>query len=269
MNMPKLNPTKRAREYNFYSEYQRIKTVEAYLFKGLSHRKIDTEILGLDSKKSKGYQAMAILHCLGLKAEFKGIFVGYSYELALDRMKQEEDEAYKCIIEIIEKINNLKEDSFIDEEEKENTFAQYMIISESILKEFEIKDEPREVSISTYLGPTELPKRNLKILSNAILYSGFLCELDNSHPTFISEVTGKNYVEGHHLIPLSKQKDFMNSLDTESNIVALCPMCHKIFHHGKKEFKENLIELIYNKRKLRLEKSGIGIQLDKLKEYYK
>lgn len=71
------------------------------------------------------------------------------------------------------------------------------------------------------------------------------------------------------MIPLSKQKDFRNSLDTESNIVVLCAVCYKIFHHGKKEIKEKLIELIYNKRKLRLENSGIEIELEKLKEYYK
>lgn len=269
MNIPKLSPEKRVREYNLYSEYQRIKTVEAYLFRGLSHRKIDIEILGLDSKKSRGYQSMGILHHLGLKGEFKGIFSGYPYEFILEIMKQEEDETYKYIIEIIEKISDLKKENFIDEEEKENTIIQYMIISEKPFEEFIIKDEPRQVATPLYLGFSELPKRNLKILSNAIHHSGFLCEVDNLHPTFISEVTGKNYVEGHHLIPLSKQKDFSNSLDTESNIVVLCAVCHKIFHHGKKEIKEKLIELIYNKRKLRLENSGIGIELEKLKKYYK
>lgn len=268
MDIPKLNPEKRAREYNLYSEYQRIKAVEAYLFKNLSHRKIDTEILGLDSEKSKGYQSMGILHHLGLKREFKGIFSEYPYEFALEIMKQKDDESYRCIIEIVEKLNNLKKNNSIDEE-KENTIIQYMLISDKDFeKELKITDEPRQVEKSLYLSFLELPKRNLKILSNAIHYSGFLCEVNNSHPTFISKVTEKNYVEGHHLIPLSKQKYFINSLDTESNIVALCPRCHKIFHHGKKETKEELIELIYNIRKSRLKNSGIEVQLEKLKEYY-
>ena len=177
-------------------------------------------------------------------------------------MKQEEKKVYKYIIEIIEKISDLKK--FYWRRRKREYYYQYMIISE---KTFE--NEPRQVTPPLYLDFSELPKINLKILSNAIHHSGFLCEVDNLHPTFILEVTGKNYVEGHHLIPLSKQKDFSNSLDTESNIVVLCTVYHKIFHHGKKEIKEKLIELIYNKRKLRLENSGIGIELEKLKKYYK
>lgn len=49
-----------------------------------------------------------------------------------------------------------------------------MIISE---KTFE--NEPRQVTTPLYLDFSELPKINLKILSNAIHHSGFLCEVDN------------------------------------------------------------------------------------------
>ena len=54
--------------------------------------------------------------------------------------------------------------------------------------------------------------------------------------TFKNKSTGLQYVEGHHLIPLSCQKSFNYSLDVEENVVALCPMCHSKLHHA--EIKE-------------------------------
>lgn len=45
MNVPKLSPTDRSREYNSYSQQKRDKVIYNYLFNGLSHREFDKEIL--------------------------------------------------------------------------------------------------------------------------------------------------------------------------------------------------------------------------------
>lgn len=66
MNFPTLTRITRDREYNLYSSIIKDNIVYSYLFKGLSHRALDEEFIGLDPVKSKGYQSMGILHFLGL-----------------------------------------------------------------------------------------------------------------------------------------------------------------------------------------------------------
>ena len=76
MNIPKLDRSGRKREYKNYSPYLRSIIVKEFLFNGVEHRQLDTEILNLDPKQSLGFQSMGILHYLGLKQQFKGIFEG-------------------------------------------------------------------------------------------------------------------------------------------------------------------------------------------------
>ncbi|MDR4174430.1 HNH endonuclease, partial [Bacillus nitratireducens] len=63
--------------------------VYEYLFNAKSHRWIDENILGLDSKESKGYQAMGILHHIGIKNDHKGIFEGINISDALSLLQKE------------------------------------------------------------------------------------------------------------------------------------------------------------------------------------
>ncbi len=70
-----------------------------YLFDGLSSRKLDSQVLGLDSAKSKGYQSWAILRRYGLGDDFKGIFKGMSLDEALEELNK--DSQYDVIYEIV------------------------------------------------------------------------------------------------------------------------------------------------------------------------
>ena len=100
----------------------------------------------------------------------------------------------------------------------------------------------------------------LKILQieKACNYS---CQIDYSHKTFISISSGHQYMEGHHIIPLSQQVDFEYSLDCYPNIIVLCPNCHRFMHYGlEKEKREELIA-IYEDRAERY--SNCGINLDR------
>ena len=72
--IPKLQPSGRSREYKDYSLLERSKVVKDFLFNGEGHRQLDKKILGLDPKITKGFQSMGILHYLGLKKPFSGIF---------------------------------------------------------------------------------------------------------------------------------------------------------------------------------------------------
>ncbi|WP_084978345.1 HNH endonuclease signature motif containing protein [Plesiomonas shigelloides] len=96
----------------------------------------------------------------------------------------------------------------------------------------------------------------------------FQCQVDRQHETFISRVSLRQYVEIHHLVPISNQGDFSHSLDIKENIIVLCPLCHKKFHHAEVPVQEELIQHFYNERRVMLASKFINITLDELKAYY-
>jgi len=103
----------------------------------------------------------------------------------------------------------------------------------------------------------------------ALKLADYKCEIDNRHTTFLARATKENYVEGHHLIPISLYNDFDNDIDVIANIVSLCPTCHRKLHSGIKADVDELIESLYKFRKNRLSKVGLDISLEKLKKIYK
>lgn len=104
--------------------------------------------------------------------------------------------------------------------------------------------------------------------------SGYLCELGKNtktpgrHQTFISESSKENYVEAHHLIPLSQHYNYAYSLDVPANIVPLCPTCHRKLHHGVYSELTDELALLFKLRKNRLKDAGLGISLQSLINAY-
>ena len=97
MNIPELRPSERAREYNLYTDIERAKIVHGWLFERKTHRELDEEFLGLDRDISRGYQAMGVLHFLGLKKEFHGIFNNVSKTLAISVLQENEQDFSEII----------------------------------------------------------------------------------------------------------------------------------------------------------------------------
>ena len=102
---------------------------------------------------------------------------------------------------------------------------------------------------------------------SALKRANYKCEINDKHSGFIRKSNGTNYTEPHHLIPLSMQNRFENSLDVEANIVSLCSNCHNQLHYGKDP--DLLLETLYNLRKDELDSAGIHITLDRLKQLYR
>lgn len=105
----------------------------------------------------------------------------------------------------------------------------------------------------------------------ALEQNGFRCVFDlpdRPHETFIA-ISGKPYLEAHHLIPMAKQPLFENRLDVISNIIPLCPTCHRRIHIGVNEDRKKMLTELYEKRKKDLQ-NGIGkaISLEELLSYY-
>lgn len=79
----------RNREYELYPAELRANVVYGYLFEGLSHRELDAKYLGLNANESRGYQAMGILHHLGLRGAHKNIFKDINILDAIKYLEQQ------------------------------------------------------------------------------------------------------------------------------------------------------------------------------------
>lgn len=109
--------------------------------------------------------------------------------------------------------------------------------------------------------------RSEKTSANALAIAKYQCEYDRSHESFIRKRINIKYTEPHHLVPMSFSSQFDVSLDVEENIVSLCSNCHNCIHYGKDRFK--LLEKLFLERKDLLEKVGIKVTFEELKNMYK
>ena len=127
--------------------------------------------------------------------------------------------------------------------------------------------EPQSVTKSSVIGH-DIPKRDPQRAVDALERSEYKCEFDQSHKTFLRK-NGKPYTEPHHLIPISKYKDFKYSLDIMENIISLCSNCHNLLHYGRYEDKISLLTKLYEERINALKICGLDITLEELENYYK
>lgn len=114
MIIPKLNPSNRRREYDLRSYDEIAKIVFSFLLtnKG-NHRELDKDILGLDPLISHGWQSMGVLHFLGLKNEFKGIFKNYELKDAIKFLKDDPQD-FSFIIELLESTTDESDNLLIE-----------------------------------------------------------------------------------------------------------------------------------------------------------
>lgn len=117
-------------------------------------------------------------------------------------------------------------------------------------------------------------KTSRKIAKLSLKNSDFQCVYgkitNHTHITFPS-TNGENYVEAHHLIPMSAQKEFKKNLDRVENIFSLCPICHTAIHYSIYDFKFEIFQSLYHSRKIEIDKilkdSGFSA-LDIFKTFY-
>ena len=80
------------RLFDTYTFDQKAKIVKGFLFDKKGHCQLDTEVLGLDGQKTRGWKSGNVLRHLGLTREFKNIFDGYSITQAIDAMNSSPDD---------------------------------------------------------------------------------------------------------------------------------------------------------------------------------
>ncbi|WP_253250552.1 HNH endonuclease [Pseudomonas putida] len=70
--------------------------------------------------------------------------------------------------------------------------------------------------------------RNPFVIEATILRAKNSCEMPNCTAALFQRSDGSNYLEVHHVTPLSE-----NGNDSLDNVAALCPHCHREQHHSK------------------------------------
>ncbi|UGV41482.1 DUF3578 domain-containing protein [Methanococcoides orientis] len=127
---------------------------------------------------------------------------------------------------------------------------------------------PQKKPKSTTSHGKEVWTRDPKVAKESLENSNYLCEIDIGHKTFTSSKTDENFVEAHHLIPMGKQGEFNWSLDVPSNIVSLCPNCHRRLHHATIDEKKDSLKVLYDKRKDDLLECLIGVSWEEILGHY-
>lgn len=111
--------------------------------------------------------------------------------------------------------------------------------------------------------------RDERFAAEAIRKAEFKCECDHNHKTFKSHVNDRDYVEAHHLIPISNQEKFNFSIDITENIVSLCPTCHRQLHHGVPIDKHPLLQKLFLERENALKSREIVVSIEELFGFYR
>ena len=158
-------------------------------------------------------------------------------------------------------------ENFEEELKFQNTVEEFLRGYEYQLTVEEESPSKRNDPIIDGRGQKRWP-RNSAIAATALQRAKYCCEVDYLHATFISNKTGKPYMEAHHLIPMSKQEDFEYSLDKIANIKCICPNCHRLIHHGRKKERNEVLNVLFSKSKDKMKKVGLEISIENLFALY-
>jgi 5-methylcytosine-specific restriction enzyme A len=253
-----------------------------HLFFDRDHRYLDKEVLYKLDGSTKGRISANILYHFGIKgrnefnrARFRGIFKDISLQQGIEILENHLNFDYphkSNLVRIIEHLNNLltrmereKDTEYI--EEIHNQIGASLHTSKNIPIEDEVK-VPRIANDSNNSRTSYI--RDAKIAVDAVIFADFKCEVDNYHRSFTSRKYGRNYVEAHHLVPMKYQERFSGaSLDVPANIVALCPNCHRLIHHGIETEYTRILRTLLESRQQRLARCGIEVDIESLIRMYR
>jgi predicted HNH restriction endonuclease len=98
------------------------------------------------------------------------------------------------------------------------------------------------------LAERDVFKRDRRIALKRMRLSGYVCEYDEKHKLFTSRFSGMPYLEAHHLIPISLQTEYRNTLDTVHNVFCLCPFCHRAVHHADAAQARRILRKLSSRR---------------------
>ena len=254
--IPPLNFTNsRPREFNTYTPEQHSCVVYGWLVDGKKTRELDQEFL-CPGHDYHGYQSMGILHYLGLVGEHQGIFKGMTPFEILACLSQYATDPNFCMIfyyvrdyisahgtvidlDSSDVERSFPKDSLRDQSWLKNTWTRSIRDSNIDARLMSLPDgggEDKTVICKDVLChySSRTVKESLKCLydfrcqvcGEVILRTGW--NMNHSR----SEQWMYLNADVHHILPLSKQGP-----DLRSNMLCLCPTCHRKFHTGEFELR--------------------------------
>ena len=264
---PPLKFSDRVREFNCYSEEQRAAVVYHWLVTGMTTREMDEKILGFDSR-SRGYQSHGIYRYLGLEGAHQGFFknwaisdiIAYFHQLSmnpdycvifyylLDYLDiRSLSEADKCVVEATQEYqpsDGLKNQTWIRNTWVRGIHGRHKDINARLVALPDVPDGG--------VGKVSISKNKTEYYSNVTvketikdLYD-FRCQICGEVILKKGWVPGMDRVDSwrflssdvHHILPLSD-----GGPDLKSNMICLCPTCHRKFHSGEYRMKQKVDSL--------------------------
>lgn len=213
---PSLEPTEREREYVSYKQSVRDVVVFEYLFNSKSHRRLDENILGLDSKESKGYQSMGILHFIGLRDIHKGFFKEDNLLDAINLLEDQGDEL-RIVVDSLLRISKGIIDNQID------SVHDVRIDEEGL--EYPEGREAYKVHRYRERNRTLVQQAKARFIQ---IHGKLYCEACGINFEEKYGERGKGYIEAHHIKPVSEMKEGEKTRVEE--LAMLCSNCHRMIH---------------------------------------
>ena len=254
----------RNREFNYYNDEQKAAVIYHWLVDGMTTRELDDLVLKLGSSgRSKGFQSFSIYRYLGLDHTHQGFFKGWPISdiiLYFHKLCLNPDYCvifYYFIDYLDRKTLSPKELSIVNETmeyQPEDSLKNQTWIRNTWIR----NDSTEKTDINTRLlelpdissgkvGKVSISRNKIEYYSNTTvketiknLYD-FHCQvcgelvLKTGWHADMSRIDSWRYLSAdvHHILPLSE-----GGPDVKSNMVCLCPTCHRKFHSGEYRLKE-------------------------------
>ena len=111
-------------------------------------------------------------------------------------------------------------------------------------------------------------ERDVNVARRALSNASYRCEINPEHLTFQAKRSGHHFMEAHHLIPMREQYHIIQNIDVVSNIVSLCPNCHRQIHHADLETQKSMLQGLYKSRQEALHADGLSFSFEELLNFY-
>lgn len=189
------------------------------------------------------------------------------YQINLtDALEKTSDVTVKRLNEFINYINSSEVKEII-------TINNVNEIDDSIVDIDTDSDENLERPIILYKNGKKTFARRKSLREAVVKNYNYLCDChEDNHYYFTASSTNKNYLEGHHMIPMENQHQYWEerqiNLDIPMNLIPLCPHCHSKIHKATKGEKIQIITEIYTRHVNDLKKIDVNISLEKFATFY-
>ncbi|WEG18939.1 HNH endonuclease [Alkalihalophilus pseudofirmus] len=216
--LPILQPVKRIREYNLYEFPTRDRVVYEYLFHSRTHRWLDEHAIGLNPEESRGYQAMGILHYIGLRDKHKGIFENFDIDDAIKLLEQQ-DSDFTLLIHSLQRYHQ-QDNGYLNTIVREVTDELLKLESIVLDEQLQIEVTEKEQLIKSRIGQSTFKK--------ALLLTEKKCKLCG--------MSDERFLIASHIKPW-RHSSHQERLDVNNGLL-LCPNHDALFDRGDISFDQ-------------------------------